>query len=232
MNTPQKNKLSGLLDKLKNFVANPVVNGVSSLFGFVGLILGNNNSWIQFIAVIVALVCGSYFLYSIRDSILSSIRWLTWKFVMGLSLGVIISAIATPLVFQPVLLKLLMTAAPKIEFLESMPKDGKELSSISDRIRIIFAKPVPWPYFVFAKVEIDPPFPIEHYWVGDTRVLFIEPRKYFAGTISQRFEYNAKYRVMIWLPTLRESVQVRFCTPDENVPFKFLEEPRSCNPKK
>ena len=199
---------------ITDFIKSNLFQGLAAFAGLITSVLSDN-----LIYRIPALFVFFGMLFKFRAVIIAYIRkgldWLTWRFVVGIFIGMILGALLTPLL-KPVYLYSVYFLVPHIKMLESHPENSGMLYSASSGVLIDFSEPIPSLFQnpLYFDVEIYPSIPFNIDWIGG-RTLCIQSNKFFKGNMNTQFEPNKMYSIKINSPLLDAPVEITFHTPDE-----------------
>jgi hypothetical protein len=199
------------------------ITGFATLAGTVlGLIaaLRSGDSWINGAGAALAIFAGVILLYNYRLRLAKTARWLTWKFVLGMSAGAIVTAVLYPPVSQA--FRQATQRQGTIVITHTDPQSGFSLKSVYDGLDVFFSKDLTDAERRKVSVSLTPDFPFERIWLydgvnqnRDIHQLGIEPKKYFSNDRRPRFDYDTEYTVTIKGAVLKERTVVTFRTPKE-----------------
>jgi hypothetical protein len=214
IHSPQKPTSSNI----KELIASPIFQGVSALAGLIAA-LASDNPIIRIPALLILFA----FLFALRFTIWRFARvvglWLTWKFVIGIIVGILAGTMFYPL-FESTYKSGISFFIPQVEILETFPKDGETLENLYDNIEINFSEQIPPQYrsSMFLVIKITPYMPTRRIWIYDfdpsdcCRTLYIESARYFPNSGSPQFEPNTTYHLEISGLLIKNPVDIEFHT--------------------
>lgn len=204
---------------LRDVVSSPYIQGLAAVAGLIAAI-ASDSPWVRVPALVVLLG----FVFSLRSFIASGIRnflaWLTWKFALGLAIGVLVTFLLVPFL-EPIYKVGVSFVGPQVEVVDTSPRDGGQLKSTYSPVEVNFSSLVP-PSARSSKnlwVELSPDFPIRLIWTYEfdpdecCRTLFIEPARYFPGERRPQFEPNKTYSLRIGGLLVKNPVDMTIRTP-------------------
>jgi hypothetical protein len=206
----------------RDLISSPYLQGILALVSLIVAAVSDN----PLLRTLLVLVVLLGVLVGLRTVIWSWVRrmwmWLTWKFVLGVALGIIAGPLLTPS---------LQSASwfgsyfplPQVEVVDSTPKSGGTLSNLSSQVTVNFSELIPSQYrsSSFVKVEITPDIPIRLIWIymfdpsECCRTLDIEPNNYFPNANTPQFEPSKIYHLRISGPLLKNPADIEFHTPPQ-----------------
>ncbi len=207
--------------KLKEMISSPYFQGVTALAGLIAAI-ASDNPLVRIPALLILLG----FLLALRPLVWPWIRnvfnWLTWKFALGLTVGIIAGALLIPLL-EPIYNFCFSLIALQVEVLDSTPKNGESIHDVYSRIEVNFSERIPPQYQSrwFIKVKVTPYIPVCLTWIYNydfnecCRTLYIYPNKFFPNTSRPHFEPNTTYHMRISGVLLKNNVNLEFRTPPQ-----------------
>ena len=209
-----------LVDATKWVSNHQAITGFATLAGtIIGLIaaLRSQDALIRVSGLIFMIFAGLILLYVCLPYIVSIGRWLTWKFALGLAIGIVAAAFLYPFVASVV--EHIMSQPGQIEVTHTDPQSGSKLERPSGSIDVYFSKPLTKSERSRVYITIEPEYPIKWFWVIDysneIHQLCIEPTKYFPNERVPRFEYAKEYKVEITGRPITEKVTIVFYTPQK-----------------
>ncbi len=209
-----------LVNSIRWISSHQAITGFATLIGTVlGIIaaLRSQDSWMQISGVILAIFAGLILLSVCFPYIVSIGRWLTWKFILGLAIGAILSASLYPAV-APVIQQI-VSRPGDIEVTHTSPIMNSTLKRASDTFDVFFSRAITERDKHRFHVSIKPKYPMKWFWIIDysreIHQLSLEPTRYFPNEHAPRFEYGKKYTVQITGSPLKEKVIVVFHTPEK-----------------
>ena len=220
MRSKKQSGSQSIWTKLKGLISHPVLSGLVTIISLIAM-ARSDDVWIRVPSALIAIGFGVYFLFVIRELLRSIAIWLTWKFVLGLVLGVVVGAIAMPLLFQPIFSNVLTITAPKITVVDTFPVDGGTLIEAMSGISVRFSEPIPYPYYKFVEITIEPDHPISVIWDNSShQSLAIMPNKIYPlqesnFLLNPRFEYGTTYYLTINAPVLESPVRIEIHSPSQ-----------------
>lgn len=221
------NTLKPLFANFKSLISNDYFQGLSALVSLIAAI-ASDNLWIRVPAILVSV----WLLLSLRLVILTWIRsiilplvqrtftWLTWKFVLGFSVGLITAAILAPVLELPYQLTA-SVLLPQVEVLDSTPEDEGELLLSNRGIYVSFSQLIPYRYRWLVKAEIIPATRIKKTWlyISDPkeccRTLYIESAEFLPNIVGTAFKPNKTYHLYISGLLLKHPIDLEFRTPPQ-----------------
>jgi hypothetical protein len=216
---PKSSPRKTMGDNLKDLISSSYFQGLTALAGLIAALASDN-----LIIRIPALIILFGFLFALRFTISHLVKdisiWLTWKFFLGIIIGIFAGAIFYP-VLQSTLKLGISFFIPQVEITDTFPNDGETLQSLSDEIEINFSQRIPLQYHSswLVKTEITPYIPIKRIWVYDfdrtdcCRTLYIESARYFPNSGSAQFEPNTTYHLKISGFLIKNPLDIEFHTP-------------------
>jgi hypothetical protein len=215
---PRINSRSPRRKGFADIISKPSFQGFAALAGLIAAIASDN-----LIIRIPALVVLFGFLYVLRLTIWHYIKslltWLTWKFVLGILVGILIGGIAYPF-FESIFKFGFSSVVPQVEILDTYPVDGGRLQNLYDSIEINFSESIPSGYRspLYVNVEVTPNIPIKRVWVYDydptdcCRTLYIESARYFPNSPNPLFESSTTYHLKISGLLIKNPMDIEFHT--------------------
>jgi len=206
---------------IQHFFSSPYATALNFAVAIISLLFAvfSPDHRIQLPAFIVTAFFTIWALYLLRNWLATALSFLSWKFFVGLSIGILVGLMIYGPVFQPVVNWGATLIAPHISFLDSTPGNNEINVGETSGILIRFSESIPWPYYQMINVELTPNAPHIIFWEMNYTWLFIKPTKTFpisenrnSYNISPRFEYNTKYTVKISGPILVKPVEFDFST--------------------
>ncbi|MEM8723108.1 MAG: hypothetical protein AAGE84_28125 [Cyanobacteria bacterium P01_G01_bin.39] len=211
-----KNFFNSLFINFRRGISNSYFQGLVALVGLIATI-ASDNLWVRIPAILVLLSL----LFTLRSSLFSWVEmvftWLTWKFVLGLIIGLIAAAILAP-ALEPIYRHSASLILPQVEVVDTTPKDGDELSDSYEGVEVKFSHLIPSKYRWLIKTEIIPQIEIKRKWLyiidpqECCRTLYIKSQKYFPDG-GPMFEPNKVYHLTIKGLMLKHPKDIEFRTP-------------------
>ncbi|MEL7144338.1 MAG: hypothetical protein AAFR25_03340 [Cyanobacteria bacterium J06629_19] len=204
--------------KITDLISNSTFQGYAALVGLIAAVL-SNSWWIRIPALLVLFG----FLFALRSLILSGARklwkFLTWKFLLGMAVGLISAILLNPFL-TPISRLAISFAITQVEVLDSQPANGEVLSDLYESIEVRFSGKVR-SYRQLMNVEISPELPLRTIWIYNfdpdecCRSFYIYPDKYFPNESRARFDPGETYRLRLSGPLLKETFEMQFRTPEK-----------------
>lgn len=193
---------------------------VSTVIGLIAAVR-SEDTLIRISGVVLALFAGLILLYVCWRYLALVAKWLTWKFVLGLAIGIVTAASLYPFVAPVVQRKLRSDQTKQVEFTHTVPKPNATLSDATDRIEFYFSEEMPRSQrhgISVTSVTITPLYPIESFWIVNeysdaTRQLNIRPGKYYPNERRPRYRYGMEFTIEVKGGPLKERVAATFRTP-------------------
>lgn len=216
---PKSSSRKSIADSLKDLISSSYFQGLTALAGLVAAIASDNP-----IIRIPALLILFAFLFALRFTIWHFTKnlasWLTWKFVLGIVVGILVGSI-----FYPFLESTFRFGAsaffPQVEIVSTYPKDGETLQNLSDDVRVYFSQEIPSEYHssLFVNIEIAPYIPTSITWWYDNydhsdccQSLSIYSGKYFSNSSTAQFEPDTTYHLKIRGLLIKNPLEIEFRT--------------------
>lgn len=212
--------MKALYKGMKRISRNQTITGFATLVGTIlGFIaaLTSESTIMRVTGCAVGLFAGLLLIYIYRNLIAALLKWLSWKF----ALGILVGAIAVVICYVPVtrVIRKVTKQHSDIEITHTVPKEGGRLDQAYDSIDVFFSKDLTQTERRGISISLSPKHPFELMWMyvhnpEDIHQLTISPDRYYPNENRPRFEYNTEYAVTIQGPSLSEKVTVRFKTPE------------------
>jgi len=201
---------------IKHAVFSPYVQGAAALASL-ATAAASDKLWIRLpaLAILVGFIIGlrSTLLIALRNAS----RWLTWKFPLGLGIGLVVGLVAYPQ-FANLLRDSVSLFVHKVEIVESTPPNGGVLASLSSPVRFDFSESIPEKYRSSFRPRVEPEYPIQLIWlydrdISDARTFTIWPARYYKGSTQPEFPPNTQYHLQLSGPMLKVPLDFVFQTP-------------------
>lgn len=217
MSKPSPRKPIGT--SLNDLISSSLFQGLAALVGLIAAV-ASDKLYIRIPALLVLLWGVIALRSNIWHFMKGSATWLTWKFALGLVVGVFISVMLFP--FIEVFSNLGVSFfVHQVEVIETSPEDGKTLQSVYDNIEINFSERILSTYrsSLYVRAEITPYIPIRLVWLFDfnpsdcCRTLSIRPARYVRNDPNPQFDPNTTYHLRIVGLLIRKPLEIEFRTP-------------------